>query len=89
MNSSRKAITILAALVAFLGGFNSLHAQEYSSKTIRIVVPLAAGGGTDLLAQTIAHELSESMRQSVIVDNRPGAGTQLGAEMVARAIPDG
>ena len=65
------------------------HAQNYPTKTVRLVVPLVAGGPTDLLARLIAQPLGERLGQQVIVDNRPGAGGNIGAEMVAKSPADG
>jgi tripartite-type tricarboxylate transporter receptor subunit TctC len=64
-------------------------AQDYPSRPIKIVVPYATGGGTDFLARLLATELSERLRQPVLIDNRPGASTFIGAELVARSAPDG
>jgi tripartite-type tricarboxylate transporter receptor subunit TctC len=64
-------------------------AQTYPSRQIRLVVPFAAGGPADLLARVIAQEMSNDLGQQVFVDNRPGANTIIGAELVAKAEPDG
>jgi tripartite-type tricarboxylate transporter receptor subunit TctC len=65
------------------------HAQAYPSQPIKIIVPFTAGGTTDILARTIGQKLSEAWRQPVIVENRPGAGGNIGADVVAKAKPDG
>ena len=61
----------------------------YPERPIRLVVPVAAGGGNDIVARMIAQKMTESWRRQVVVDNRPGAATAIGAEIVARALPDG
>ncbi len=77
---------ILAVTLAATG---LAQAQNYPTKTVRLVVPLVAGGPTDLLARLIAQPLGERLGQQVIVDNRPGAGGNIGAEMVAKSPADG
>ena len=64
-------------------------AQSYPTKTVRLVVPFAPGGGTDLVARAVAQRLTESLGQAVIVDNRAGAGGVVGSEYVAKVAPDG
>jgi tripartite-type tricarboxylate transporter receptor subunit TctC len=64
-------------------------AQNYPAKPIRIVVPQSAGGSTDLVARPLARKFAETLGHSVVVDNRPGAGSVIGTDIVAKAAPDG
>jgi tripartite-type tricarboxylate transporter receptor subunit TctC len=64
-------------------------AQQYPSKTVRLIVPFPAGGSTDVIARVLAPRLAEAWGQQVIVDNRPGGNTTIGTEIVAKAAPDG
>src|SRR5204863_502837 len=76
--------------LAFALASVSAHAQEkYPSKPVRIVVSFAAGGPTDTVARVIGAKLAELLGQSFVVDNRPGAGGNLGADVVAKSAPDG
>jgi tripartite-type tricarboxylate transporter receptor subunit TctC len=80
---------ILAAVVAATVGLGSAAAQNYPSKPVTIVVPAAAGGLTDVLTRTITQRLSQMWGQSVVIENRGGAGHSIGAGAVAKAAPDG
>lgn len=74
---------------ALLGSAVLVHAQTYPSKPIRLIVPFAPGGTTDTIARAIGEELSHSMGQPIVVENRPGAGGNVGAGIVAKAPADG
>jgi len=79
---------ILAGLAASLLATAAL-AQSYPTKPIRLIVPFAAGGGNDNVARLVGKHLSGSLGQPLVIDNRPGAGGVLGAELAAKATPDG
>jgi tripartite-type tricarboxylate transporter receptor subunit TctC len=84
MKPSRKtllALTVIFAVPAF--------AQSYPAKPLRIVVPFPAGGTTDILARAVGQKLTDEFKQQVIIDNRPGAGANIGAEIAAKSPPDG
>ena len=79
-----------ALLAVSLGLFASLAgAQGYPSKPVRVIVPVVPGSFTDLAARALASEMSAGFGQQVIVENRPGAGTTIGADAVAKSAPDG
>jgi tripartite-type tricarboxylate transporter receptor subunit TctC len=77
------------ALWAGLTASGMVHAQSYPSKPVRLVVPLAPGGGNDTLARYLGKYLTESLGQSVIIENRTGGGGLAGGEYAARSAPDG
>jgi tripartite-type tricarboxylate transporter receptor subunit TctC len=67
----------------------SVHAQDYPSRPVKIIVPFGAGGPADLYARIVAQHLSDALKQSFVVDDRPGAGAVIGTSEVAKAPPDG
>jgi tripartite-type tricarboxylate transporter receptor subunit TctC len=84
---ARIAGVLAAAVLAASAG--AAMAEAWPSKTISIIVPFATGGTTDAIARTLGQELQKSLGQSVIVENKPGAGATIGADYVAKARPDG
>lgn len=79
---------IIAGVLLALSA-SALHAQQYPSKPIRYIIPFAPGGGQDLVGRALAPRLAEGFGQQVLIDNRPGGGTILGAELAAHSPPDG
>ncbi len=80
-----KGFALLVGMLALL----SSHAQNYPNRPVRIIVPLAPGGGMDTLTRGLAQRLSDTLGQTFVVDNRPGAGSQIALELLAAAAPDG
>ncbi|MGH8713933.1 MAG: tripartite tricarboxylate transporter substrate-binding protein, partial [Casimicrobiaceae bacterium] len=81
---------VAAALAWLLVAFPSFAAEPlYPSRPIRLVVPFPAGGSLDVVARAIGQKLTAAWGQPVIVDNRPGAGGNIGADLVAKSPPDG
>jgi len=78
---------LLVAVLAVAAGF--AQSQQYPTKPVRIIAPFAPGGGTDFIARLIAQKLTERLGHQVIVENKPGAGGNLGAEFAVKSAPDG
>jgi tripartite-type tricarboxylate transporter receptor subunit TctC len=79
----------IAALGCLLIAVTAAQAQTYPNKAVRLVVPFAAGGSTDIIGRTVAQKLNELWGQPVLVDNRPGGSTVIGTDVVAKSPPDG
>ncbi len=86
--SVNKACAVLAAAVV-MASPAAAQSDRYPTRPVRMIVPLPPGGSTDILARIVAQKFTDGLGKTVIVDNRPGAGTSLGNELVARAAPDG
>lgn len=86
-----KRISVLVSVLGTLGVLlaTAAGAQSYPSKPVRIVAPFPPGGVADVLARAIQPGLQEALGQQVVIDNKPGAGGNIGAEIVAKAEPDG
>jgi len=87
---------VLGTFVSFVSFVSQLfaasgaaHAQAYPARAVRLIVPFAAGGSTDIIARTVGQKLNELWSQPVVIENRPGGSTVIGTELVARAAPDG
>jgi tripartite-type tricarboxylate transporter receptor subunit TctC len=86
MIPSRLAACLAAAICAVAG---AAGAQQYPSKPVRMMVPFVPGGNTDIIARIVAPEMSKALGQQLVIENRGGAGSTIGTEVVAKAAPDG
>ena len=91
MNTRRTLLTLALAVASLGQAFPALAqgADKYPSRSIRVVVPLTAGSSTDIVARMFSDRLGQRLHQSVVIDNRPGAGGTIAAQFVAKAAPDG
>lgn len=85
----RAAMYMFAGIVGCVLAAAASEAQVYPTKPIRFIVPTSPGGISDTLARTLAQKLADSLRQQIVVDNRPGAGGSIGTELAAKSPPDG
>lgn len=85
----RAVVVTGVALTLAVPAANALAQSNYPSRPVRIVVPYAPGGGTDINARNVAPKLHDLWRQTVVIDNRPGGNAMIGADIVAKATPDG
>ena len=86
-----RLLAAVGALIAFavLAAPASVRAQAWPSKPVRLIVPFPAGGATDIIGRLVAQKMTEVWGQTVIVENKPGAGTVVGTDLVAKSVPDG
>jgi tripartite-type tricarboxylate transporter receptor subunit TctC len=89
MNTTRREIVFGSGALAMLAAWPAGAETAYPARPVRIVVPFPPGGATDALARLIADKLAERWKQSVTVENKPGANTMLGTDLVAKSAPDG
>jgi tripartite-type tricarboxylate transporter receptor subunit TctC len=89
MRFSRRRFLAWTAFAAGAAPLTSALGDEYPSRPVRVIVPFGAGGPTDVYTRAIVEELRRSLRQTFVIETRPGAGTTLGTELVAKAPPDG
>ena len=85
----RQIVALFVLAGALIASAPAVIADDYPSRAVKIIVPFGAGGPTDVYTRAIAEELRKSLRQPFIMENRPGAGTTIGTDVVAKAPPDG
>lgn len=89
MRTSGMSLICVCATILFALAVTGSRAQTFPSRPIRLIVPFAPGGSTDIVGRVVASRLTEAIGQQVIIDNKPGGNTIIGTELAARSIPDG
>src|SRR5262247_2357724 len=89
MTRGTSAALILLAAALLVAGHTQTSAQGYPNRPIRIISPFPAGGGNDVLARIISAKLSERVKATIVIENRPGAGAVIGIQALAKSPPDG
>src|SRR5262245_11923253 len=89
LNVTRRSAAVLLAACMMAMASPAMAQETFPSRPLRVVVPFPAGGSADTLARIVAEEMAKTLGQPVVIDNRPGAGGNLGASLVAKAAPDG
>ena len=89
MHAVLRGIVSVLSFAIGAQGVSAIAAETFPTRPIRLVIPFAPGGGSDVTGRIVGQKLSEQLGQSVIIDNRPGAASMLGTDLVARAAPDG
>src|SRR5689334_20874533 len=87
--AARRVLQLAGAAVLASALLHSAHALDYPNRPVRLVVGFPPGGSADIVARIVAQALTERMGQSFVIDNKPGAGSNIGTDIVARAEPDG
>lgn len=86
---TKRQLLVGAATAMLLATLPTMAQSDYSNRPIKLVVGFAPGGSTDIVARIVAKKLGERLGQSIVVENRAGAGGTIGADAVAKALPDG
>src|ERR1041385_2238547 len=89
MTSRRRCLTLALSLAGLALAGGSASALDYPTRPVRWIVPYPAGGATDIMARLIGHRLSERLGQQFVIENKPGAGNNIGTESVVNAPADG
>jgi tripartite-type tricarboxylate transporter receptor subunit TctC len=89
MTMSRRTVLWIAAALVVLSAPHAAQAQDYPTRAVKFVVPFGAGGPADVYARVLAQHLGEALKQPFVVENRPGAGSIIGSDAVAKSDPDG